>query len=373
MKNGTNTSITSSTASLPKPRITWKGVGIATGLWGLYTLLLTVILIRTEGLRFTHALIGQSIESALLALGSVPVWWVVIRWMDGAHWGRILGVHVLLAPLYTWGTLEAYIAISGMGTEGDIVTHALRERYLWLFLSHFTMYVIQFAIYHMVRSVQRLRLREQQAAEFMTLARERELEALKAQINPHFLFNTLNSISATLKRAPDQAREMIAKLAGLMRYTLDCADRDLVPLREEMNFVRKYLALERHRFSDRLSFYVKIDAEEEALDTPIPPMVLQPLVENALKHGIAPNETGGTVTVQVTTGNDHLQVRVEDTGTGPDIEDPLTSEHGTGLANTSTRLEHTYGPEAALQTAVMEPSGFAVWFSIPLNSTPSSE
>lgn len=355
--------------SLPSPQITGRGIGIVAGLWLLYTVLLATIVTRAEGAPFIGALIGQFFESLTMALASVPVWWIVVRRMDETHWGWVLAAHAVLAPLYAWGTVEAFIGMVQLGApEGTVET--LLGRYPWLLVTHGTLYVIQFALYHLVRSVQRLRLKEQQATELLARAREQELAALKAQINPHFLFNTLNSISATLRRNPEQAREMIAKLSGMMRYALDGADRDLVPLRDEIDFTRRYLDLEHHRFSDRLTAEVNIDADEDALDTPVPPMVLQPLVENALRHGIAPSEEGGSVTVQVTTENDRIQVCVEDTGVGPGEENPLSaSENSTGLTNTSTRLQHTYGPDAALHTAENEPTGFRVRFSIPRNGT----
>jgi signal transduction histidine kinase len=358
--------------ALPKPQITWRGVGIAAGLWGLYILLLATIVTRAENAPFAGALIGQFSEGLIMALASVPVWWLVIRRMDAMHWGWIVLAHLLIGPLYAWGTVEAFIAFVQLGApEGTVET--LQGRYPWLLVTHATLYVIQFAIYHLVRSVQRLRIKEQQATELLATAREQELAALKAQVNPHFLFNTLNSISATLRRNPEQAREMIAKLSGLMRYALDGSDRTLVPLREELDFTRQYLALEHHRFSDRLTAEVDVQANEDTLDTPVPPMVLQPLVENALRHGIAPSEEGGTVTVEVSTENDRVQVRVEDTGVGPNVEDPISSSSdGTGLANTDTRLQHTYGPDAALHTAANTPTGFTVRFSIPRNGTTNS-
>lgn len=373
MQNGSSSGDPGGTPPLPKPQMTWKGLGIATGFWFLYVLVYALFITQVEGIPFSWSFSTQLVLAFCLAGYSIPAWWLTVREMDHLHWIWVLGVHLLIAPAYAWLSLESYLTFFDLVFGGSLRS-AVSDQYQWIFFSNLTLYTIQFVSYHLVRNVQRLRLKEQQAAEFMALARERELEALKAQINPHFLFNTLNSISATLKRAPDQAREMIAKLADLMRYTLDSADRDLVPLRQEISFVRHYLALESHRFSDRLEAHVNIDAPDVTLDTPVPPMVLQPLVENALKHGIAPMETGGTVTVRVHTGNDRLHVRVEDTGDGPDSEDPLSSsQKGTGLANTSTRLEHTYGPEAALHTAVTEPTGFAVWFSIPLDSTPPSE
>lgn len=370
LQNHSVASTSEATPSLPKPRITWTGVGIATGFWLLYVLVYALFIARGEDVPFAFAVSGQLISALFLAGYSLPVWWLTVREMDRTHWGWVLATHVLIAPVYAWISLESYLVFFDVVLEIPLRAE-LSDRYPWIFFSNLTLYVIQFASYHLVRNVQRLRLKEKQAAEFMALARDRELEALKAQLNPHFLFNTLNSISATLKRAPDQAREMIAKLAGLMRYTLDGADRDLVPLHEEIEFVRRYLALERHRFSDRLEAHVEIDAPEDVLDIPVPPMVLQPLVENALKHGIAPSEVGGTVNVRVFTMDDQLRVCVEDTGVGPSPDHPLPhSENGTGLANTSTLLKHTYGPDAALQTATKDPTGFAVWFSIPLDSAP---
>ena len=352
-----------------KPHITWSGIGLAAGFWALYTVLYALLIARGEGVPFVWALGSQFISNLILALYSVPVWWLIIRTLDRVHWGWVLGAHFIIGPLYSWVGLESYFLFFDVGLGADLRA-TLSDRYQWIFFSNVTVYVVQFAVYHLVRNMQRLRQKEQQATELWARAREQELAALRAQINPHFLFNTLNSISATLKRDPDQAREMIAKLAGLMRYALDSSSQNRVPLRNEIDFAQRYLALEAHRFSDRLSTRVEVEADEPALDTAVPPMVLQPLVENALRHGIAPSETGGTVRLHVSSADDRVEVRVEDTGVGPDSEPPGSSEHeGMGLANTSTRLERTFGPEAALRTAENDPTGFVVWFSIPQNGT----
>ncbi len=352
----------------PKPHITWTGIGLAGAGWMLYALLYTFsIAQQNPDAPFLGVLAGQFAFVLVLGLYSVPVWWLTVRKMDRMHWGWTLGAHLVLGPLYAWGGLESFLFVIRTMFSPSIAAE-IEADYQWVLLSSLTIYVIQFALYHLVQSVQRLRQKEQQATELMALAREQQLAALKAQVNPHFLFNTLNSISATLRRDPEQAREMIAKLSDMMRYALEGSDRDLVSLREEIDFTRQYLDLERHRFSDRLEAQVDIDADADALDTPVPPMVLQPLVENALRHGIAPSEEGGSVTVEVATENGGLDVRVEDTGVGPDEEDPLSEPtDGTGLATTSTRLERTFGPDAALHTAENDPTGFAVWFSIPRN------
>jgi len=354
------------TQAPPKPTVTWTGVGLATVGWVLFALLYSFFIARQEPTTaFADILVGQLLYSLVLALYSVPVWWLTVRHMDRWHWGWPVGAHLLLGPLYAWGSLASYILLVH-ALAGPVATTDMRANYQWILFTNLTIYAIQFALYHLLRNVQRLRQKEQQATELLAVAREQQLAALKAQINPHFLFNTLNSISATLKQDPNQAREMIAKLSRLLRYALDGVQRDQVTLREEIDFVRRYLDLERHRFSDRLDAQVKVDAPEDDLDRPVPPMVLQPLVENALRHGIAPSEHGGTVRVRVGEADNCLRVRVEDTGVGTDRANFLSANSdGVGLANTSTRLERTYGPDAALHTAANAPSGFAVWFFIP--------
>jgi signal transduction histidine kinase len=356
----------------PKPEITWTGVGLAAGFWTLYTVLYGFLIAQGEGVPLVFALSGQLVANTFLALYSVPVWWLTVRAMDRTHWGWTLLAHLGIAPLYAGVGLESYLLFFDVGLGADLRT-VLADRYQWIFFANLTVYVVQFAVYHLVRNVQRLRLKEQQATELLARAREQELAALKAQINPHFLFNTLNSISATLKRDPDQAREMIAKLAGLMRYALDSSKRNTVPLREEIDFAERYLALEAHRFSDRLEASVEVTVDDAALDMPVPPMVLQPLVENALRHGIAPSEAGGAVTLQVLAADGRIRVRVVDTGVGPDADAPLSADSdGVGLANTSARLARMYGRDAALQTAENDPTGFVVWFSLPRNGATSS-
>jgi two-component system LytT family sensor kinase len=374
MESNSNTSLAeasldASQFSVSKPKITWTGVGLAAIFWVLYTVLYSLLIARGEDIPLVFALSGQVVANTFLALYSVPVWWLTVREMDRVHWGWVLSTHIVLAPLYAWVGLESYILFFDVGLGADLRT-TLGDRYQWIFFANVTVYVVQFVGYHLVRNVQRLRQKEQQATELLAVARERQFAALKAQVNPHFLFNTLNSISATLRHNPEQAREMIAKLSGMMRYALDGSDRDHVPLRDEIDFTRRYLDLEHHRFSDRLTATIEVDADNETLDTPVPPMILQPLVENALRHGIAPSEEGGTVTVEVTTENDRIRVRVEDTGVGPGDEDPLSAaEDSTGLTNTDTRLRHTYGPDAGLHTAENTPTGFTVYFSIPKDGT----
>lgn len=354
----------------PPPRITARGVGLAALFWLLYALLYALLIAQSEpALPFLFAFFGQVIASAILAGYSVPAWWLIIRQLDGASWVWTALAHVIVGPLYAWLGLETYLMAMD-AIIGPAATDEIRAVDQWILFSNGTVYAVQFAVFHLLRSRRRLRWKEQQALELFALARERELEALKAQVNPHFLFNTLNSINATVVHDPEQARAMLVDLADLMRYTLDSFDRALVPLREEVRFVRAYLELERYRFSDRLAVTYDIDDAPEVLDASVPPMVLHPLVENAIKHGIAPSEAGGTITLRIrltSTEADERRVRVtiEDTGVGPEGTDGETDGAGVGLANTSARLERVYGAGAALHTEARPEGGFRVWFDVP--------
>jgi signal transduction histidine kinase len=383
------------TDRIPPPTITAAGVGMTAAGWVLYAVLYALLLTRAEDIPFAGALLGQLLECLLLGAASLPVWWLTVRKMDAASAVATTATHAVIAPLFAWGTLEVYLGLMN-AIAGPTITSEISDQYQWVFVSHLTLYIIEFAAFHLFRSMKRLRWRERQAAEYASLARERELAALKAQINPHFLFNTFNSISATVHVAPEEARQMLADLADLFRYALDSTDDDAVPLADEIEFAKSYLDLEAHRFHDRLEVRYAIDVPDDALDVRVPPMILQPLVENAIKHGISPSEDGGTVTVSVTRSDPPsgaLRVEVADTGVGPDADveaGPIdagieaetdaagdapaepgaarparASSTGVGLSNTNRRLIHAFGLTARLHTASVSPHGFRVWFRIP--------
>jgi sensor histidine kinase YesM len=341
--------------------------------WVLYALFYTFFIARQEPSAPLFGLfLGQLFYSLVLGLYSIPVWWITVRAMDRRHWGWTLAVHLLLGPLYAWLGLESYLAVFRLWI-GPTAIAEVEANYQWIVFGNLTIYAVQFAVYHLVRSVQRLRWREQQAAEYAAMARERELAALKAQVHPHFLFNTLNSISATVHADPEEARDMITDLAHLLRYALDSTGENTVPLRQEIDFARAYLDLEAHRFSDRLTVKYDIGPNPADLDTPVPPMVLQPLVENAIKHGIGPSADGGTVALRVGRDDGVLRVSVADTGVGPDGDVTVTNgasdTNGVGLANTNQRLIHAFGPNAHLHTESRSPHGFRVWFEIPADAS----
>ncbi|MEM6325843.1 MAG: histidine kinase [Bacteroidota bacterium] len=201
----------------------------------------------------------------------------------------------------------------------------------------------------------RLRAREADAAHLEAQLADARLAALRMQLNPHFLFNTLHAVSALVERDPAGVRTMIARLSALLRRVLDGSDRHEVPLRDELALVRDYLAIQSVRLGDRLE--IVTDIADETLDALVPALVLQPLAENAVQHGIAGVEGPGTLTISARRESARLVVEVRDTGPGP--SDAPSSSSGVGLRNTRERLATLYGETAAL-TLERGPTGGAI-------------
>jgi len=175
---------------------------------------------------------------------------------------------------------------------------------------------------------------------------EHRLVALTSQLHPHFLFNTLQGISTLIHRDPDAADEMLSKLSDLLRDLLRHRDTALISLDDELKFIRTYLEISKFRFADRLSF--SIDSDRSVKDAKVPLFILQPLVENALTHGIGTRATGGTISVRAHLAGGRVRLEVEDNGSGLDS----TSKDGVGLTNTRDRLRTLFGDD---QTLIVRP------------------
>jgi len=187
------------------------------------------------------------------------------------------------------------------------------------------------------------------AVESSMRAREAELSALKAQINPHFLYNSLNSISALTSIDPARAREMCVSLADFMRLTLGMGEKGMIPLREELGLLEKYCAIEKVRFGERLA--LKEEVEESAKKCLLPPLLLQPLFENAVVHGIAQMPEGGWIRLKAERNGERLSLTVENSW---DPEAGSSRRNGVGLKNVQRRLEARYGDAAQLQASAEE-------------------
>jgi two-component system LytT family sensor kinase len=191
-----------------------------------------------------------------------------------------------------------------------------------------------------------------------------QLQVLQSQLHPHFLFNTLHAISALVHRDADEADRTIARLSHLLRQSLDKTGVQEIPLKEELDFVQKYVEIEQVRFPDRLA--VSFDVEPVVLDALVPSFVLQPLVENAIVHGVTPLGGQGRIAVAAHRDGDRLRLEVRDNGAGPGPEGVPSPGAGIGLSNTRQRLEHLYGARHRLEFSRRADSGLTVSLTIPL-------
>ena len=192
-----------------------------------------------------------------------------------------------------------------------------------------------------------------------------ELQALKMQLQPHFLFNTLHSISALLHKDVNAADTMIARLGDFLRLTLENAGTQEVSLQEEIEFLRCYLEIERMRFRDRLTVHINI--EPAVFGARVPNLILQPIVENAIRHGIAPRSRPGRIEIYARRQDSILQVQITDDGPGLPVNGNSKGilKEGVGLANTQARLQQIYGKAHRLDLANAPMGGLTVTLEIP--------
>ncbi|HEV7986061.1 MAG TPA: histidine kinase [Steroidobacteraceae bacterium] len=208
-----------------------------------------------------------------------------------------------------------------------------------------------------------LQLERRRAARAEALAQSARLQALQSQLEPHFLFNTLNGISSlVVEGRSEAATTMIALLSEFLRLALQTVATPQITVTEEMSFVRHYLEIQKIRFGERLSF--RIDVAPETSDALVPTLLLQPLVENALRHGILARADGGSVTISVRAQAGMLRLRVEDDG--PGLRRSNAASKGLGLSNTATRLSELYGHQASFTVGRGSNGGVAVDIGIPL-------
>lgn len=216
-----------------------------------------------------------------------------------------------------------------------------------------------------------LRKRERQAHEMALQTADLErrlvearLQSLRAQLQPHFLFNALNTISALTNS--QTARRLMGQLGDLLRASLTHASRPLVTLGEELTFLDDYLAIESARFEDRMTVAVHVD--DDLLDVRVPSFLFQPIVENAIRHGVAPRLSGGAVEVTATRDGSTLKLRVRDNGVGLSAGWHFQRDAGVGLRNVASRLEHVYGRPGLLRVQPAAAGGVDVQIDLPLRA-----
>ena len=207
---------------------------------------------------------------------------------------------------------------------------------------------------------------EQRAAQLQAQLAQAQLQALKMQLHPHFLFNTLNAISELVHKEPDTAERMVIQLSDMLRVSLDSIGVQEIPLKQELEFLGRYLDIEETRFRDRLK--IRVDVEPETLGALVPNMLLQPLVENAIRHGISPLSRGGSIDVRARRSDGMLKLQICDDGRGlPREAENGARGTGVGLTNTRARLTQLYGEGGfGFDVESVPDAGVAVSVTIPL-------
>jgi signal transduction histidine kinase len=227
-------------------------------------------------------------------------------------------------------------------------------------------FIISWASLYMTLSyASEVRTMERRAARFAQAARDAELRSLRYQVNPHFLFNTLNSLSTLVMRSqPAEAEKMILNLSRFYRNSLSGDPLEDVALSDEVHLQNLYLDIEAVRFPERL--ITKTDIPDDLADVLVPGLILQPLVENAIKHGVAHSKRPVSISISARSEDDHLKLTVADDGEAKSFEGPTSESSGIGLANVRDRLETRFGSDAALTISRPEAGGFVAELTLPL-------
>ena len=311
-------------------------VGLAVGVFrqgGLEPTIVLISILFGNVIGFTVLLTSTLLPPRLREVGpAARAALVALALLSGGVAGTVLVFS--LFPLFVLRDVRQALTVSAINAVLALVVGTVVHVYEQL----------RWRLAESLREVEEVRLRE---AHLREQAARAELSALQARINPHFFFNTLNTISSLVDDDPRAAGDIVQTLAELFRYTFKVADAGPVPLQEELEFVQRCLIIERARYGERLR--VVRDVDPRSLRVPVPGLILQPLVENAVGHGIAPLREGGTVRIAARLKDGELCVEVSDDGRGlpPGVTDPVRDGHG--LDNVRQRLQTIYGGGGRLE------------------------
>ncbi len=284
---------------------------------------------------------------------------------DAARPWRIATVHLAAALVtsFIYVLLRSAVGQLQSWIIGEPATFAevFRPLLIKTFPFNLLIYGVIISVSHAIDYYRKYHDRTVHTLELEKHLAEARLQALLRQLKPHFLFNTLNGIASLMHRDVDAADRMLVRLSELLRMTMNRTGQPLTAVREEIAFIQKYLDIERIRFSDRLNFTVNV--APAALDAELPSLIIQPLVENAIRHGIEPNTRNGLIEVSVERVGNELQVIVRDNGVGMPADG--FKREGIGLGNTRARLRELYGDRHCFELANHPDGGLLVRLTIP--------
>jgi two-component system LytT family sensor kinase len=351
-----------------------------TSFWSLVVAFWLFIALATalEMSLFQSARMSVSLVAALmrfipwLMLTPIIIWTCSHYTLDRANWKKSLRVYLglclaslALVGLFVWLSppISSPMPAPGPATlPGDDLRNTL-----FLVLRRVTFQIPTFcglvAIAHALRYYERAKERERRGLELQASLAQARLQALRMQMNPHFLFNTLNSIASLVQEDANKAEEMIESLSELLRLSLRTTERQEVTVREELQFLDRYLHIEKTRFGERLQIERAI--APETLNAMLPILILQPLVENAVKHGIETQIAPGLICLEIRRVDAKLVCKVTDNGRGPGIPANGELKEGVGLGNTRSRLNELYGDQSLMKLGFGRGTGFTAEIHIP--------
>ena len=345
----------------------WALLGFVAGIWALvglfYSSQIYLFFLRTpKPVSLLYAVAWQMSAVVVFAVSTPLVLWLARRYRIDRHsWRRSLTAHMLAGTVVAtvWAACHILMDWRFAGSTTHATLANLPRVIFFNLDKELLVYWIIVVVSHAVNYYQRYREGELRAS-------QAQLQALKMQLHPHFLFNALHSISALVHADPDAADTMIARLGDFLRLTLDTAAAQEVPLRQEIEFLNCYLEIERIRFRDRLTTSIVVDPQ--ALECRVPNLLLQPIVENAIRHGVAPRSAPGRVEVRAERRGGSLRLQVKDNGRGLPEGACATKGGGVGLSNTRARLEQLYGGAYSFGIENDPAGGAVVTLEIPFRA-----
>lgn len=318
-----------------------------------------------------NATLMYSLVSVVLAAGlAVASWWVAGRfaWPDRPGLG-FYAAHLAggLTYAFVWwvGAAAVRAALGGNNVLRGVREAVTSQFFPWNLLFGVLIYGLCVGLSYAVRSQEAIREQRLNTARAEAIAARARLTALQARLNPHFLFNALHSLAALIRFDPDLAEEAVDRLGDLFRYALDRSGSDTVALADEWQFVEDYLAIEQLRLGERLRISTQVD--EDVLEARVPPFCLQPLVENAIRHGLTPVPRGGTLRICAQAVNGNLVLEVTDDGAGMRA-DALATTEGFGLRAVREHVEQSVVGSGSLEIETTPGAGCCARVSLPLAS-----
>ena len=359
----------------------WLRWAMIYGAWGLLGLFISVqnYVLRLQMSRpisFTYAL-ALGLGNCLLWAAATPFILYLIRRfkLERPLWIRHALIHLLASLTLSFSIsivhhFLMYLAFPPASGSGFNVLSTLQETFAFFDYWLLIYWVIVLCI-HATEFYGRFREKDMKASLLETQLAQAQLTALRTQLNPHFLFNTLHAISALMYRDVSAANRMIAQLSDLLRLTLEIGGVQEVSLKQEIDFLERYLEIQRARFSDRMSVEFRVDPE--TLDALVPNFVLQPLVENAIRHGIAPRIAPGHIIISARREGGDVHLEVRDDGSGFPANWSPRYREGVGLRNTRGRLKHLYGAKHRFELWNAAEGGAVATVVVPFKAAESAE